>query len=291
VSVVFVTIIALVTAGLIAGAPVPVGDHFILHPPPRPRFALWTAGGFVPFQIVAADGTVLRGWIVAGRPQRPWIIMSYGNGSDMVQMAALARWMTRATGLTAVLWDYRGYGFSGGTPSVLATHADALRVYDEVRRRSGRAPWVYGVSFGTTVAAFLTVSRPVLGTILHAPPADADTEFTHVRDTFLPWPLHRLVPVPTPAIRDAFAVADRMRRAHTPLLVLHGEADTLIPIEQGRRVEREAGSARKQFVAIPHAEHNDVDYDGTPAGRAIIDFLVTPTRETGPTPERPSRSS
>jgi len=55
--------------------------------------------------------------------------------------------------------------------------------------------------------------------------------------------------------------------------VLHGESDTLIPIEQGRRVERDAGSTRKRFISIPNAEHNDVDYDGTPAGRAIIAFL------------------
>jgi pimeloyl-ACP methyl ester carboxylesterase len=264
---------AFVAVALIAGAPIPVGDQFILHPPPRPRFAVWRTRGFVPFDVSAADGTVLRGWIIPGRAGRPWILMSYGNGSDMVQMAPLAAWMARATGRTTVLWDYRGYGFSGGRPSVLATHADALRMYDEVRRRSGAAAWVYGLSFGTTVAAMLTVSRPVAGTILHAPPSDADTEFRHVRDAFLPWPLHRLVPVPTPAIRDAFDVAARMRRARTPLLVLHGEADTLIPIAQGRRVEDDAGSSRKRFVAIPNAEHSDVDYDGTAAGRAIVDFL------------------
>jgi len=262
-----------VAVALIVGAPVPIGDQVILHPPSRPRLALWTSRGFVPFEVRAADGTVLRGWIVPGRQDRPWIMMSYGNGSDMEQMAPLADWMARATGLTTVLWDYRGYGFSGGTPSVLATHADALRVYDDIRRRSGRAAWVYGLSFGTTVAAYLSVSRPVAGTILHAPPSDADTEFRHVRDTLLPWPLHRLVPVPTPAIRDAFAVDERMQRTRAPLLVLHGESDTLIPIEQGRRVERDAGSTRKRFISIPNAEHNDVDYDGTPAGRAIIAFL------------------
>jgi pimeloyl-ACP methyl ester carboxylesterase len=267
------TLVALVAVALIAGVPLPVGDQFILHPPPRPRLALWTTRGFVPFSVVAADGTVLRGWIVAGSTGAPWIMMSYGNGSDMLAMAPLAAWMARATGRTTVLWDYRGYGFSGGRPSVLATHADALRVYDEVRRRSGQAAWVYGLSFGTTVAAFLTDARPVRGTILHAPPSDADTEFRYVRDRFLPWPLHRLVPAPTPGIRDAFAVAARMRRARTPLLVLHGEADTLIPIAQGRRVEREAAAVRKRFIAIPHAEHNDVAYDRTPAGRAIIDFL------------------
>ncbi len=272
---------ALVAIALLAGVPVPVVDRFILHPPPRPRLARWTTSGFVPFEVAAADGTVLRGWIARGQPGRPWLLMNYGNGSDMVQMAPLATWMTRATGLTTVLWDYRGYGFSGGRPSVLATHADALRIYDEVVRRSGGAPWVYGLSFGTTVAASLAVARPVLGTILQAPPADADTEFRHVRDTFLPWPLHRLVPAPTPAIRDAFGVAARMRRARTPLLVLHGEADTLIPIEQGRRVERDAGSIRKRFVAIPHAEHNDVEYDGTPAGQAIIDFVAAPNAASG----------
>jgi hypothetical protein len=53
-----------------------------------------------------------------------------------------------------------------------------------------------------------------------------------------------------------------------------------IPIEQGRRVEREAGSTRNRFVAIPNAEHNDIEYVGTPAGRAIVEFLFP----AGPAP-------
>jgi pimeloyl-ACP methyl ester carboxylesterase len=64
-----------------------------------------------------------------------------------------------------------------------------------------------------------------------------------------------------------------MRHVHTPLLVLHGNADTLIPIDQGRRVERESGSATKQFVEIPNAMHSDIWYGDRPAGGAIVAFM------------------
>jgi len=269
-----VVVIALIVAALLLiGVPVPIGDSLVLQPRgPRDVRGLKRAGALA-FEIRAADGTPLRGWIVPGRSASSWLMLNYGNAADMYGMAALGDWFNQATGATVVMWDYRGFGYSGGKASVGATQSDALAVYDHFRNLHGAAGCVYGVSFGTTVAAHIAASRDVRCTILHAPPSDADTEFRHVRDTFLPWYLRRLRPAPTKAIRDAFAVAETMRRVHTPLLVLHGNADTLIPIDQGRCVERESGSAMKKFVEIPNAMHSDIWYGGRPADDAIIAFM------------------
>jgi pimeloyl-ACP methyl ester carboxylesterase len=189
-------------------------------------------------------------------------------------MLPLATWFAHTTGATAVLWEYRGFGASGGSLDVAKTRGDALLLYDDVRRRSGSIPWVYGVSYGTTVAAAIARARPVRGVILHAPPSDAMTECLYVRDRYLPWPFHRLRPAPSAAVAAAFAVATTMHGVHAPLIVLHGTADTLIPIAEGRAVERAAGSREKRFVAIPHATHADVRYEGTPAGAAIAAFML-----------------
>ncbi len=88
-------------------------------------------------------------------------------------------------------------------------------------------------------------------------------------------PVNRLRPVPTRSLRIALDEAREIARVTVPLIVLHGDADTLVPISQGRAVEHAAGSRDKRFVVVPGARHNDVFYANTPpAGDAIASFLA-----------------
>jgi pimeloyl-ACP methyl ester carboxylesterase len=262
-------------AALAFGAPVPVGDAQLLFPPARPPLARWNRPDTETFVVRAADGTRLRGWILRGRRDAPWLLICYGNAGSMENMLGVAAWFEHRLGLNTVLWDYRGYEFSGGHIDALAARDDVLRVYDAVRARSAGPPFVYGVSYGTTLAVHVATLRPVRALVLHAPPSDAATEALYVRDRFVPWPLKRLRPVPSRSVRIALDEAREIAHVRVPLLVLHGDADTAIPIAQGRAVERAAGSRDKQFVAIPGARHPDVFYAGTPAGDAIAAFVRT----------------
>jgi pimeloyl-ACP methyl ester carboxylesterase len=270
----FAALAALAGLALVAGAPVPIGDAQLLFPPPRPPLAAWHRPGVETFAVRAADGTPLRGWILRGRPDAPWLLMDYGNAGSMENMLPLATWFVQRLGYTTVMWDYRGYEFSGGRIDTLASRDDALRVFDAVRARSRGSPFVYGLSYGTTIAVHMAASRRVRALVLHAPPSDAMTEVFAVRDRFVPWPINRLRPVPTRSLRIALDEVHEIARVDAALIVLHGDADTLIPIGQGRAVERAAGSRDKRFVVIPGARHNDVFYAGTPAGDDIAAFLA-----------------
>ncbi|MDQ6941470.1 MAG: lysophospholipase [Candidatus Eremiobacteraeota bacterium] len=270
----FAALVAVAVIALAIGAPVPIGDAQLLFPPQRPPLAAWNRPGVETFSVRAADGTMLRGWILRGRRDAPWLLIDYGNASSMENMFPLATWFVRRLGYTTVMWDYRGYEFSGGRIDALASRDDALRVYDAVRAHSRSVPFVYGLSYGTTIAVHMAASRPVRGLVLHAPPSDATTEVFAVRDGFVPWPVRRLRPVPTRSLRIALDEAHEIARVTAPLIVLHGNADALIPISQGRAVERAAGSRDKRFIVLPGARHGDVFYANTPAGDAIAAFLA-----------------
>ena len=58
-----------------------------------------------------------------------------------------------------------------------------------------------------------------------------------------------------------FELARRLREVHVPVLVLHGERDSMIPFELGRAVF-DAANEPKQFSAIPGADHNDLHLAG-----------------------------
>lgn len=259
---------------LAGSAPIPVGERFVLYPRRTP-VATWRAHRELhPFAVRARDGTVLRGWIVTGtRPNAPWTLTFTGNAGTAESMLGIGMWFARRTGSTTVLWDYRGFGFSDGRPNIAATRADALRVYDAIRARSSGALVVYGHSFGSTIATYVAHARPVRALVLHAAPASAPRLLSDFRDQHFPGFMHRVRLVPSNAFREDFDLVREIAAVRAPTIVLHGTADALIPIAEGRAVEAAAGARTKRFIALAGVPHPVIDYD-TPAGDALAAFLA-----------------
>lgn len=174
------------------------------------------------------------------------LLLFHGNGEVVADYDGAAAAYARA-GVTLAVADYRGYGASDGQPSLRAIIADASAVAEAV----GPA-FVMGRSLGGAAAHEL-YARPVpemRGVILESAFCD----------------LHGLVRrrglVPpatfTPDELAAFDPATKLARGTLPLLVLHGDADTLIVPAEARAAFAAAATADKQLVLVPRHGHNDV---------------------------------
>jgi uncharacterized protein len=76
-------------------------------------------------------------------------------------------------------------------------------------------------------------------------------------------------------VRDRYDTLERIGRVHAPLLVIAGERDSIVPIDQSRRVYDSAVSERKRFLSIPRADHNDDElFDGDVMIEGIARFLA-----------------
>ena len=53
-----------------------------------------------------------------------------------------------------------------------------------------------------------------------------------------------------------------VRAIKLPALIIHGENDTLVPLEEARRFYDNLGSAEKRLLIIPGADHNDIMFTG-----------------------------
>ncbi len=247
------------TSGAAAQAgPVFHADIVIPDPVPTAPLAEWTNAAGRATMTLDAGGVTLRGWKYAGSNLHdPTVVFFNGNGMTLDRSDALYRALA-AQGPTVVVFDYRGYGFSAGTPGVAAFQNDAVRIIDAVAGQSKSTPVVaYGFSLGTAMATYAAAQRPLAGLILAAPFPSARDEFpVFARLNGVPPQVAAAITLAPDAI-EAFDEAGFVARSHAPLLVLHGAADEDVPIALGRAVFAAGAAQEKRFVELPGMHHND----------------------------------
>jgi hypothetical protein len=246
----------------------------IPQPPPSAPLADWTGSATRAINSIPLPGATLRGWkYTSSAPNAPVILFFNGNGMTVDRSDSLYRSIS-ALGGDLWVYDYRGIGFSSGSPDVMTFRQDALRIYDAVSAaRPGRPIIVYGFSLGTAMASYVASQRKVSGIILAGTIASATEEFpvyTHAHGLSAEM---AAVLIPAPDSIEAFNEVGNVARSTAPLLMLHGEADTLVPISQGREVFAASSSTQKKFVSLPGVVHNQTPVTPQSIG-AVAEFLA-----------------
>ena len=213
-----------------------------------------------PLEIVATDGTRLRGWMrSASAIPAPVVLYFGGNAEEVSGTLADPRW---PRDWTIVAINYRGYGASEGTPGESALVADALVIHDTIAVRpdvDARRIVAFGRSLGTGVAVKLAAARPLAGAIL-ASPFDGLVELGR---THYPW-----LPVSW-LLRHRFDSDADARRAQAPLLAIVADRDSIVPRERSQALY-DAWAGRKSWLVVPATDHNtlsvpDAFWDGVAA--------------------------
>jgi fermentation-respiration switch protein FrsA (DUF1100 family) len=223
---------------------------------------------FTDVRIPTADGETLHAWWLDHPAPRAQVIFWHGNGGNLSMWLDVIAGL-RQRGFSVLAVDYRGYGASTGRPSERGLYRDAeasIRYFNE-RLRTGTAPVVFwGRSIGAPVAAHgATISTPDALVL--------ETPFPDVRTLLAGNPVMGFLSLFS---TYRFPTSEFLQRYQGPLLVVHGDTDTIIPFSAGRQVFDRAPSPRKQFVALPGADHNDLHVvSPTAYWRAIDAFMAS----------------
>jgi uncharacterized protein len=198
--------------------------------------------------LTNADGEKVIAWHVPAKPGHPVVLYFHGNGDFLAGFFGRFRDVI-ADGTGIVALSYRGYAGSSGQPSEQGLLRDAAAAYAFTTARYS-ADWivVWGFSLGTGVAVALAAEQPVGKLILEAP----YTSIAEIAASAFPIFPVRLM------MRDTFHSDQRIARVRAPLLIMHGERDSTIPIGLGERLFALAQES-KQFVRFPEGGHNDLD--------------------------------
>ena len=175
------------------------------------------------------DGLMLGGWFVpAAGPSLATVIVFNGNAGHRAYRADLAARLA-AQGLAVLLFDYRGYGDNPGSPTEegLARDARAARQYVLSRADVDPRRLVYfGESLGSGVAVRLAGEHTPHAMVLRSPYTSFADMGRH----------HYFSRIPTWMFRDRFPSIDRIAQVGSPLLVIAGTADTVVPVSQSQRL-------------------------------------------------------
>jgi hypothetical protein len=227
--------------------------------------------------LVAEDGVRLHGWFLPVAGSRLTLLVCHGNAGNVSHRLDRALLAQARLGADVLLFDYRGYGRSEGSPDEEGTYRDARAAWRWLVAR-GQRPGrivIFGESLGAAVALQLALDTEGARALVLESPFASIPAMARAVYPFLPvWPL----------VRTRYDNLGKVRRLRAPVLVVHGERDDIVPFAQGRRVF-DAAPEPKRFYAIPGAAHNDTYVVGGEAyWRVLREFLEDPGVEPGSPP-------
>jgi uncharacterized protein len=225
-----------------------LADRFIYYPMryPRGEWALKAKFGAEDRWLKTADGTRLNAWWFPKADAQFATLFLHGNAGNVTHRIDHAQTILDA-GSAFLVVDYRGYGKSEGRPSERGLNEDADAAYAELLQLGYRPDRiiVQGESLGTAIAVDLATRKHCAGVILESPLMSAGK----IAGTVLPFI--------GPLVVRGYDTYSKISRVHAPVMVVHGEADEIVPFSQGRAVFR-AANEPKQFWPVPRAHHNDL---------------------------------
>ena len=198
----------------------------------------------------ATDGVRLNAWFFAAAKDSPRsrqvMLVCHGNGGNLSHRGELCRVLLR-TGVNVFIFDYRGYGRSGGELGEEGTYLDAQGAHAWLRKRgfAGENIIALGESLGGGIAAELAVRETLGGLVLQS-------TFTSIPDVgaeLYPWlPVRWLHTI-------KYDTLAKLPRIHVPVLITHSRSDGLIGYHHAERLFAAANEPKLRCET--EGDHND----------------------------------
>jgi len=184
----------------------------------------------------------------------PSLLYFHGNG-EIVDDYDWSAPFYNEIGINLFVADYRGYGFSDGTPTITHMIRDSHQIFKEFRKIveefGSKSLFVMGRSLGSIPAIEVVYhyQNEVNGLIIESGPANNLRQY-----------LIHLIPANHPIWSDnsKFLNKVRIQLISKPTLIIHAEYDTLILLEEGKELYESSRAKDKHFEIIPNSDHNDL---------------------------------
>ena len=201
----------------------------------------------------SADGTPLHGWFIPAKSKAPLgtVVFSHGNAGSIGHHLGFVIWLVEA-GYHVMMYDYRGFGKSGGTVDRRGMVDDVKAAFTHIVKRPGvdaRRLVSYGHSLGGAKSVTALGETPVRG--LRAVVIDGAFSSYKTMARVIGGQLGESL------VTDELAPGDYVKKlSPVPLLVVHGTRDEVVPVAQGRQLFKSAAEPKTLFE-VEAGRHGD----------------------------------
>ncbi|MCE5286785.1 MAG: alpha/beta hydrolase [Pelosinus sp.] len=244
----------------------------LTHPPRRTLTTVPAAAGLQYEDITftsRGDSLALKGWLIKSQGNNQTVIFAHGYGrnrlQDDVPLLPLAAALVDK-GINIIMFDFRNSGESAGDITSVGLYEvnDLLGAFDFVQSRPdlNHNTSVCGFSMGAATSIMAGAREAGIAKVIaDAPFADLNT---YLSDNLSVWsnlpkfPFNHTILSIIPAISgmrpEAISPLNEVSRLNgRPLLLIHGEADTDIPLANSLKIQQRYPQAK--LLSVPGAVH------------------------------------
>ncbi len=214
--------------------------------------------------IATADGETLHGWWVPVPDAKGTVLFFHGNAGNISHRINYLTMFSRL-GYNTLLFDYRGYGQSSGTPSESGTYLDAQAAWQHLtvtQKIASEQIVLFGESLGGAVASWLA-AREKPGLLVLA------STFTSV--PALAAQIYPFLPVRWISRFD-YNTLESLHSVTCPVFIAHSPQDEIVPFQHGQQLFQ-AASEPKHFLTLEGGHNNGFIFMQPTWQRALGAFM------------------
>lgn len=216
------------------------------------------------------NGNILHGWYFQNKKAKKTVLFSHGNAGNITTRIDLIKSMLEA-GVSVFVYDYQGYGKSGGSATIQNIINDGLSAYDYLTQElkiSASEIIIYGESLGAAVSCQISKYRTAAGLILQSGFSSLQkigqelVPFTKIYPSWL---------FTKPDLNNLAVVA----KQRCPLLIIHGVRDNTIPYSHAEELFA-AAAEPKYLKRMENSDHTEIPAtDPDDHRNAISEFIAS----------------
>lgn len=198
--------------------------------------------------ITSDDGTRIHGRYCPCQDPRAYVLYAHGNAGNLSHRAALISYFQNELRVSTLIFDYRGYGRSDGTPTVSGAISDsraALRMLAEQAGVRESDLVLIGRSLGGAIVIQLAAEFQPRGLVV-------ESSFSSLKQVAL----HHYPKLAWLVSKNKLNSSTSIVSYRGPLLQSHGTSDRTIPYSSGIHLYK-AANEPKRFIEIENSDHND----------------------------------
>ena len=176
--------------------------------------------------LIPSDNNLIA-WHYKNKENYKTLVFFHGNAGDLSNRIYKLNELSKLN-LNYLIFAYRGFNDSEGKPSEEGFYKDAENVIKWLESKNifNNNIILYGESLGTAVAIHTAQSKNFSGIILEAP-------FTSMVD--LGQKYYPFFPVKF-LLKDKYESKKKLNRINSPVLVMHGKKDKIVPFYMGKQI-------------------------------------------------------